>query len=61
MKIGSDKLKGGGATVTYLDEKALERIRELEKRVEELLKDNGVLKDRCRLAEARLRARELAA
>lgn len=60
-KIGSVNVNSRGATVIELDQAALRRIKELERELQALLQKNRLLTERCRQAEARLRARELVA
>ena len=50
-----------GNPVTYMDEAAVKRIRELERKLEELEKENTALRIRAVQAEARLRESEIIA
>ena len=52
--IGVVNVNSGGVAVTNMDRKAVERIRELERKVEELEAENKRLEFRAKAAESRL-------
>lgn len=59
--IGVVNVNREGNPVSYIDEVAQKRIKELEEQLKELSKENAVLKVRTAQAEARLRARDFIA